>query len=210
LTRLRIPEPLKPERGRSASFDITRAIGPGTYTATLFASRVRNPLHVERSTRYELTDLRDASTNSGVELLATFRRQPFNATASYTYVRSRERTDGESLDIPLTPRHSAGLVGMWENERARIGMEFYYTGRQRLEVNPYRSSSQPYVIIGMLGERRFGHVRIFLNAENLTNVRQSRWDPLLKPTQGPDGRWTVDAWAPLEARVFNGGLRLDF
>jgi outer membrane receptor for ferrienterochelin and colicins len=25
-----------------------------------------------------------------------------------------------------------------------------------------------------------------------------------------DGRWTVDAWAPLEGRVINGGLRVSF
>ena len=26
----------------------------------------------------------------------------------------------------------------------------------------------------------------------------------------PDGRWTVDAWAPLEGRTINGGLRVSF
>ena len=26
----------------------------------------------------------------------------------------------------------------------------------------------------------------------------------------PDGRWTVSAWAPLDGRVFNGGVRLAF
>jgi outer membrane receptor for ferrienterochelin and colicins len=25
-----------------------------------------------------------------------------------------------------------------------------------------------------------------------------------------DRRWTVDAWAPLDGRVFNGGLRVSF
>lgn len=100
---------------------------------------------------------------------------------------------------------------MWEPEGVgRVGLEVYYTGRQRLEVNPYRRESRPYVIVGLLAERRFGRFRVFLNAENLTDVRQTRWDSLLRPTQGTDGRWTVDAWAPLDGRVFNGGLRLQF
>ena len=30
------------------------------------------------------------------------------------------------------------------------------------------------------------------------------------PTRGVDGRWTVDAWAPLDGRVFNGGVRISF
>ena len=127
------------------------------------------------------------------------------------YVRSREGTPGGRDDAPLTPRHSAGIVGMWESEDiGRVGLEVYYTGHQRLEVNPYRDESRPYVIVGALAERRFGRVRAFLNAENLTGVRQTRWDPLVRPSQGVDGRWTVDAWAPLDGRVFNGGIRVRF
>ena len=212
LSRLQIPRALNPERGRSASFDLTRTVGPGSYTVTLFASQVRNPLHVEREIRYELANLSEPSVNAGVELLATLRPRPFSVTATYSYVRSRETIEtGQRLDTPLTPRHSFGIVGMWEKEDvARIGLECYYTGWQRLEVNPYRLRSEPYVIIGALVERRFGHFRLFLNGENLTNVRQSKSDPLLRLSQGPDGRWTVDAWAPLDGRVVNGGVRLIF
>ncbi len=70
--------------------------------------------------------------------------------------------------------------------------------------------ARAYVIVGVLGEKRFGRFRLFVNGENLTGVRQSHWDPLLRPTRNIDGRWTVDAWAPLEGRTINGGVRLDF
>ena len=86
----------------------------------------------------------------------------------------------------------------------------YYTGRQRLEFNPYRENSEPYVLVGLLAERRFGRARLFINLENLTNVRQSQWEQLLLPQRAPDGRWTVDAWAPLEGRNINGGIRVGF
>jgi hypothetical protein len=46
--------------------------------------------------------------------------------------------------------------------------------------------------------------------ENLGNVGQTRWDPILLPTRSSDGRWTVDVWAPLEGRVINGGARFMF
>jgi iron complex outermembrane receptor protein len=124
-------------------------------------------------------------------------------------VRSREIDDGVRVDVPLTPRHSVGIVGMWENEdTGRAGVECYVTGPQRLEANPYRDRSETYVILGFLAERRVGPVRFFLNAENVTGVRQTTWDSLVRPSQGVDGRWTVDAWAPLDGRVFNGGARL--
>jgi outer membrane receptor for ferrienterochelin and colicins len=62
-----------------------------------------------------------------------------------------------------------------------------------------------------MGERKVTkHIKLFLNLENLGNVRQSRWDPLLLPRRAMDGRWTVDAWAPLDGRVINGGVRLLF
>jgi iron complex outermembrane receptor protein len=180
-------------------------------TATLFASQISDPIHVDRSPAYVLRNLPDPTTNTGVELLGTFRREPFAVTATYTYVHARETVDGAAQDVPQTPRHSAGIVGMWEGEGVgRLGIECYFTGRQALEENPYRTASELYVIVGFLGERQFGRLRLFVNAENLTGIRQTRWDPLLRPSRAVDGRWTVDAWAPLEGRNINGGIRVRF
>jgi outer membrane receptor for ferrienterochelin and colicins len=211
LTRLRIVQPLKAERGLSASFDVTRTDGPFSYTATVFASRIKDPVYVDRSPEYVLRNLVDPTTNIGGELLGTFRREPFAVTATYTYVHARETADGIDQDVAQTPRHSAGVIGMWEVEDVgRVGVEWYYTGRQALEENPFRTVSEPYMIVGVLAERQFGRIRLFVNGENLTGVRQTRWDPLLRPTRADDGRWTVDAWAPLEGRNINGGVRLRF
>jgi iron complex outermembrane receptor protein len=211
LSRLSIVRPLQAERGTSASVDLTRTFEWGSATATVFGSRIANPLQVERADAYVLFNQRMASTNVGTELLGTWRREPYVVTVNYAYVRSREGERGSRQDAELTPRHSAGLVGMWEAEDVgRVGLEVYYTGRQRLEVNPYRDESRPYVVVGILAERRVARVRLFINAENVTGVRQTRWDSLLRPRQGADGRWTVDAWAPVDGRVLNGGVRLGF
>jgi iron complex outermembrane receptor protein len=211
LTRLQIPSPLRAEEGRSASFDISRRDGPVSYTFTLFGSRIHHPIDVDRSNGLVLTNLERPTTNVGVELLGTFRREPYALTGTYTYVRSREFDRLTWRDSALTPRHSAGLVGMWEREDVgRLGVEFYYTGLQRLDENPYMDKSRPYVIVGLLGERQLGVIRLFVNGENLTGVRQSRWAPLVRPARAADGRWTVDAWAPLEGRNINGGIRVRF
>jgi iron complex outermembrane receptor protein len=211
LSRLTVDGPLEAERGLSGSFDLSRTDGPLSYTATIFASRISDSIHVERGSVYVLRNLLEPTTNLGFELLSTFRREPYALTATYTYVRARESVKGVEEDVTLTPRHSAGIVGMWEKEDVgRVGVEWYYTGRQALEQNPFRATSEPYVIVGLLAERQLGRVRLFVNGENLNGVRQTRWDPLLLPSRGVDGRWTVDAWAPLEGRNINGGLRLRF
>ncbi len=210
LTRLQVNAPLQAERGRSVSIDVTRTQGPFSYTATFFGSRIAHPIKIDRPT-YTLQNLIEPTTNRGVELLGLFRRSPFALTASYTYVQSRETEGGVTSDVELTPRHSVGLVGMWENEDGRVGVEWYHTGRQRLEDNPYRGTSEPYNIVGVLIERRVGPLRLFINGENLTDTRQTRWDdPFLRPDRAADGRWTVDAWAPLDGRVINGGVRVGF
>ena len=211
LTRLQVERPLEAERGLSASFDVTRTDGSFSYTATVFGSRITDPIHVDRSSVYVLRNLVDPTTNVGVELLGTFRKAPFAVTATYTYVLARETVDAIDVDVPQTPRHSSGVVGMWEVEDVgRVGVEWYYTGRQSVEENPYRTVSEPYMILGVLAERQFGKLRVFVNGENLTGIRQTRWDPLLRPSRGVDGRWTVDAWAPLEGRNVNGGIRVRF
>ena len=209
LTRLTVEGPLRAERGRSASIDLTRTHGPLSSTVTLFGSHITDPVQVDRPA-YVLRNLAKPTTSVGVDLLGLLRRSPLAITASYTYVRSRENVEGVVNDVALTPRHSIGLVTMVENEAGRIGLEVYYTGRQRLEDNPYRDTGDSYVIVGLLVERRVGPLRLFVNGENLTDVRQTRWDAILRPARAIDGRWTVDGWAPVDGRVINGGVRVQF
>jgi iron complex outermembrane receptor protein len=212
LARLSMPASLQPERGRTASIDLTRTIGPLSVAGTFFASNIDHPVYVDRATTYAIFNLAGPTKNRGTELLATWRKAPFSATASYTYVRSSQLEPSGRAEVPLTPRQSLGVVSMWEKEGVmRVGLECYYTGRQRLEYNPYRHQSVPYVIVGAMAEHKIAaHVKLFLNLENLTDVRQTRWDPLLFSSRESDGRWTVDAWAPLDGRVINGGVRFTF
>ena len=147
----------------------------------------------------------------GIEAIAIWKTDDLSLVANYAFVRSREATEGGREEVPLTPSHSLGLDGAWEvRDVWRLGVEWYYTGRQRLEANPFRLESSPYSLFGVLASRRIGRALLFINGENLTDVRQTNWDPLLRPSHGVDGRWTVDAWAPLDGRVINGGVRYRF
>ncbi len=64
-------------------------------------------------------------------------------------------------------------------------------------------------MFGFLAERQFGRFKVFRNADNLTDVRQTQFDPLVRPAPGR-GRLTVAAWAPLDGRSFNAGIRATF
>lgn len=216
LARVRPLEGLEAERARTASLDVGRQVGELELNATLFGSRTEDALQLVVSPGTAgLLELRNAEGPTrtwGTELLARYHAGPIHLTATHTYLRSTE-TDPEGAGrrvVPLTPRHAAGVVGMWEEEgEGRIGVEVYYTGRQALEDNPFRERSRPYVLLGFLAERRFGPARAFVNFENLLDVRQTRYDPLVLPSRSRQGRWTTDVWAPLEGRVINAGVRLD-
>lgn len=175
---------------------------------------------------YELGAARDGEEAGGGDEGEDGAGPPvFRVTGSYTYLRSTgcdpDATAGPAgtlcarREVPLTPRHAAGVVAALEQEgRSRLGLELYHTGRQALDDNPYRTRSRSYLIVGILGERaldtRLGIARVFVNLENLTNVRQTRHDPLLLPARGLGGRWTTDAWTELTGFTMNAGVRLGF
>jgi iron complex outermembrane receptor protein len=205
---------LEAEGATSASVDAGTTLGIVEMHGTVFGSHVRDPIAVRSAPPgLAIVNAPGPTRTAGVEALGRVRWRELVATATYTFTSSTEVDPDTTTreEVALTPRHAAGLVAAWERHGAgRVGLEVYYTGRQRLEDDPYRSVSATYVLVGFLAERHVGRVRLFVNAENLTDVRQTRYAPLLRPVRASDGRWTVDAWAPLDGRTINGGLRLRF
>jgi iron complex outermembrane receptor protein len=215
LSRLEPLSGLRVETARTGSLDVGYAKGPVEASVTLFASNIDRATRLVdvASDRVRLINVAGETRIRGSELLLRYRWDAFSLTGSYVFVDATEPGEGSAgrRPVPLTPRHTAGAVAMWEKHgKGRVGVEAYYTGRQSLEDNPYRSASRPYLHLGVLGEIVLGKARLFLNAENILGVRQTRFDPLLRPTRAASGEWTVDVWAPTEGFILNGGVRLRF
>lgn len=214
LSRLEPLRGLKAETATTASIDFGYARGPVEANVTFFGSNMTNGTELVpvAPDRVRLVNVPGQARIRGGELLLRHRWGSFVVTGSYVYVDASEPLlPGGRRTAPLTPRHSAGVVAMWEeHDKGRIGLELYYTGKQQLEDNPYRGTSRPYFDLGFLAEAAIGKARVFVNAENILDVRQSRYDRLLRPSRAADGRWTVDAWAPIDGFVVNAGVRLRF
>lgn len=216
LSRVRGFASLTAERIVQASADLTRTLGPVEVTGTLFSARLDHAVVVnENSPTPGVLTLSNGPTPTrtrGTSFFAVFNQEPFAVTALYSYTRSTEWAPELSrrVETPLTPRHAAGLDIAFEEDDigTRVGLEIFYIGRQRLDDDPYRSVSVPYTTLGILVEQKVGSATLFVNAEDLTNVRQTRFDPLLLPSQDPTGRWTTPEWAPLEGRMLNAGARV--
>jgi iron complex outermembrane receptor protein len=208
---------VQPERAESSALDVGWSSKRVELNGTVFRSEVRDPLLLRESAaqsgRLEIVNAPLPTRTVGSEFLARITAGSLQVIATHTYLHSTEseRTGAARRDVPLTPQHAAEIAAIWENEsRGRIGAELSYTGRQRLEVDPYRSTSVPYVELNALAELRRGESSLFVNVLNLTDVRQTHFDPLLLPARAPDGQWTTEVWVPLEGRAFNAGVRLEF
>jgi iron complex outermembrane receptor protein len=205
---------IRAERARGGSLDLGGALGAVELNLTAFGSVIRDPVGVRDALtavpRVELVNLALDTRTAGGELLARWRFDPFRVTLTYTHVQATEADPGTGARraSPLVPRHQAGLVASYESEgEMRAGLELYYNGKQPLDDDAYRAHSKPYLYIGALVERTIGRARVFVNAENLLDVRQTDWDRLVRPSMGKGGRWTNDVWAPLDGLVVNAGVR---
>jgi outer membrane receptor for ferrienterochelin and colicins len=203
---------LRAERASTESLDFKWADEGWDVNVSVFNSEIHEPLQAISAggAMLDLTNAPGPRRAPGAELLVRYLAGPLQLIGSWSGIDATERgLSGLRQDAPLVPRQSAELAFIVESEkRGRIGLEAGYTGRQAIENDPYRSMSQPYVELNALGEIRFDRYAIFLNAINLSDVRQTHLDPLVRPTSGPGGNPITDVWAPLDGRRFNIGVRV--
>jgi outer membrane receptor for ferrienterochelin and colicins len=202
---------LHAERAVTESLDAKWADEGWDVNVSVFNSEIHDALAQSAAEKLELVNAPGPQRAPGAELLIHYVAGPLQVIGSYSHIQATEASlTGLRQDTPLVPRNSAELGAIAENKkRGRIGLELGYTGRQGLEDDPYRNVSEPYLELNALGEIRFGAVSIFINAVNLTNVRQTHFDPLIRPTPGLGGTPITEVWAPLDGRTFNVGIRAD-
>ncbi len=218
LSRVRGLSSLGAETFRDASADINGHVGAIEINAGVFASRLNNAVVVrEGGSDPRVITLLNAPSPTrihGLEVFALYGVEPISLTALYSLTSATEWSADKraSITAPLIPRQAGGIdLAFAEDESGtRVGLEVFYTGRQSLEDNPYRKTSKAYMTVGILAEQRIGKATLYINADNLGDVRQTRFEPFLRPRQSATGRWTTDQWAPLEGRTINAGARVRF
>ena len=206
---------LKAERAGSASLDAQWVSGNWEANFSMFGSEIRHPLDLRPGSAPGKLELFNADAPRrvvGAEALLRYVNGAMHVIASYTRLDATEGApDGGRQDVDRVPRETAELAALLEDEsRGRIGLELSWTGPQFLEDNPYRAESPSFFELNALAELKLGETSIFLNAINLTDVRQGDYDPLLRPSPGPAGQPVTELWAPIAGRTFNLGVRFEF
>jgi len=143
------------------------------------------------------------SRGSETNLKLTYK--DFKLFSFYALIDARQRFNGLNRPVPLTAKHRAGFIFMWEKHgNFRIGYEAYFTGGQELSNG---TSPRSFWITGLMSEKQFGRFSVYLNFENFTDTRQSRWEPMVFGTrQNP--RFVEEIWGPTEGRWINAGVKI--
>lgn len=128
----------------------------------------------------------------------------FKLFVGYTYTDAATQFNYSRQRLPLTARHRLNNVLMYEVEdKLKIGLEGYYFSKQKLNDGSF---GQSYWITGLMAEKLWGHFSLFVNFENFTDTRQSKFDAIYSGTiNNPVFR---DIYAPVEGFVVNGGVKI--
>ncbi|MBK7872669.1 MAG: TonB-dependent receptor [Saprospiraceae bacterium] len=175
----------------------------------LFYTRLNNPLipNVDSLAAdilfYENGDGHFDSRGSETNVKLTYK--DFKLFAFYALIDARQHYNGLNRPIPLTARHRAGFILMWEeHENFRIGYEAYYTGGQELSDGKRPRS---FWTMGLMAEKVWERFSLYINFENFTDTRLSRWQSMVSGTrQNPI--FESEIWAPTDGRIINGGIKI--
>jgi iron complex outermembrane receptor protein len=205
-----------PESANSVSADVTWRKVPFEITTTVFHSRIAGAQVFRQLPdgpfAARIVNAESPTRTHGTEFIARYHTEDLDIIVTHMFLASSEvGEDGTGRrPVPLNPRQTAAFDLLLEVGPGHLGVEVFYTGKQTLEDDPYRTEGRPYILWGLLYTHRVGPALLYVNTEDLADVRQTKYDPLLRPVRLRDGRWSTDAWAPLDGRTLNAGLRFRF
>jgi iron complex outermembrane receptor protein len=151
---------------------------------------------------FEFSNATDLTLSKGAETNIKFTYKDFKWFLNYAFIDTQLNFLDGNPQIPLTARHNAGSVIMYENEKWRIGYETYYTGKQLLFDG---SDSQDFLLMGLLVMKNFDWGNIFVNFENLTDRRQSRFSPTVAIDNTGIPTFS-EIYAPTDGFIFSAGV----
>jgi outer membrane receptor for ferrienterochelin and colicins len=128
----------------------------------------------------------------------------FKLFLGYTFTDARAKYLTANQFLPLVPQGKLNTALIYEKEGViKLGLEGYFTGKQYLS-NGTRTPA--YSELGFMAEKIFKKFSLYVNFENFTDTRQSRYKNVVN---GSHLNPTFDEiWTHTEGFVFNGGIKL--
>ena len=200
------------ERSAGGNFDINYRTKIGEVGFALnqlfFYTKLNSPLVLTTagSGNGQFLNAKGNIDTKGMETNLRFTYSDFKLFVGYTYADVNTNFNNTKNRFPLTAKHRLNNVLMYEkDEKLKIGLEAYYFSPQKLGDGAIGKSYWTY---GLMGEKLWEHFSIFINFENFTDTRQTRFDTIFTGSvANPTFR---DIYAPVDGFVVNGGIKLRF
>ena len=204
-------ENVQAERSYGSNFDIKYQSNFGTdkFLLTLnqmfYFNQINNPILLQQeNTQWVYSNANGPLQSMGFESQIKLTAFWFTWFLGYTYTDATLENNTTTSALILTPKHSikGDLLFVVENAW-RIGWDYEYKSAQLLSSGLYSPS---LFTTGVVVERTLDNVVLFLNAENFTDVRQTRFESIVSaPYNTPQ---FTDIYAPLDGFFFNAGIKI--
>jgi outer membrane receptor for ferrienterochelin and colicins len=199
------------ERSYGGNFDLNYRTSLGEVSLSInqlfFYTRLQKPLvlvPITSSFVYRFINANGHIDTKGMETNIRFIYGDFKLFVGYTLADVNTHYNDQKALLPLTARHRLNNVLMYEkHESLKLGLEAYYTSRQRLSDG---TTGQPYWITGFMAEKIWERFSVYINFENFTDTRQTRFDTI--HTGSTDTPVFRDIYAPVDGFVVNGGIKI--
>ena len=177
-----------------------------SFTEYFFYNRLTSPLLLADNGLDAFTFVNSDGNfeTKGIESLIKASVGHFHLYLGYTYVDASQTQNDVTTTLPLTPEHSFHGDLMYVVEgKWRCGIDAEYESKQVLRTG---REVRSLFKAGFLAERMFDRISIYVNLENWTDTRQTRYESLvISPQTNP--RFT-EVWAPLDGFIFNTGIKI--
>ena len=171
-----------------------------------FYTRINNPLVPDTLAGpvYRLKNNPGYLQSKGFETNIKLGYEDLKLYLGYTFTDAHLNGNGVIRENPLTARHRLNNILIYEKEdQWKFGLEAYYYSTQPLSDG---TTGRSYWTFGFMAEKIWEHFSLFINFENFTDTRQTRFDTIYTgPRTNPVFR---DIYAPLDGFVINGGIKL--
>lgn len=201
----------KAEHSYGANYDITYRTGlfdnqvSFSINQLFFYTRIDNPIILTPLANGNLQYLQpngDLNTK-GMETNIKLTYGDFKLFLGYTLADVSEHTGNTLNTYPLVSRNRLNNVLIYEIEgKLKIGAEAYYFSPQQLNDG---TTGRGYWTAGLMAEKIWERFSLFINFENLTDTRQTKFGPIY--TGSVTDPVFKDIYAPLDGFVVNGGIK---
>lgn len=143
--------------------------------------------------------------SAGFETNARFiYKDNFKLFLGYTFTNAKAEYLNSNRFLPLVPKGKLNTALIYEKEdKIKLGVEGYFTGTQYLSDG---TATSAFYELGFMAEKIFKTFSAYVNFENFTDTRQSRYKNVVN---GSHLNPTFDEiWTHTEGFTFNGGLKL--